>query len=459
MNEIQNEIQHKFLMSADIKRWVETQTYTLGKIERFYVKSEPDIIVYYLRNFPNTYLEVYVDNEGKERVSKITKEVYSKQRQNHLGRKVLKKVYRVSIDTEVFVLFEYLKKLEGIYVLESYFSGASPKRESKTIETLQSFVLKVIDKDEKYMDKSLALSTKPMEYDLNKFFEKIDAYESANLFFWQVPRRMYVRDGVILILYKNLRLIHHYQVHYQSKHYSATLHRLRVLLRRTATLLGTFSSLFNENVQRFATTLLMRYHEETKLLRYLYFLEELCATKEDASLGLHSELKSLTHEEEHAVVQMLLDKPFKQLIQIMTRELYEEGYHKGSTLKKEVKKVVKEHLQAFERLLEKTKEGWDEALLLDLYTSIDSLQTLVEDFFHILGEKETQLLVEELNILLKPLREYKNCKERENILLDMKKRSENSTLDITPLLCDHTKELKLKIVQALKLLRSSQFYI
>jgi len=120
---------------------------------------------------------------------------------------------------------------------------------------------------------------------------------------------------------------------------------------------------------------------------------------------------------------------------------------------------VKEHLQAFEVLLSKTKEGWDEALLAELYTSIDSLQTLVEDFFHILGEKKIQALVEELNILLKPLREYRNCKEREKILLNMKEQSKNKTLDITPLLCDHTNELQEKIVYALKLLRSSQFYI
>ena len=254
-------------------------------------------------------------------------QLYISQRKKHIGRKVVKKAYRISIDGEVFVFFEYLKKLKGLYLFESYFDEKKQIVESKTIETLQSFVLKEIDKDEKYMDKSLALYTKPMEYDLNKFFEKIDAYQAANLFFWQVPRRMYIRDGVTLVLYKNLRLIHHYQVNYQRKHYSATLHRLRVLLRRTATLLETFSSLFNPNVQRFGTSLLMRYHEETKLLRYLYFLEELSATKEEATLSLHSELKSLTHEEEKAVVQMLFDKPFKQLIQIMTRELYEEGYH------------------------------------------------------------------------------------------------------------------------------------
>jgi len=453
-----NEIQRKFLLSADIKRWLDQQTFTLEKTEKFYVKSQSDTECYYLKTFPDTYVKV-MSKEDEETVSNVTEEDYVSQRKNHIGRKVVKKIYTVTIDEEVFVFFEYLKKLKGLYILETYFNESKQTGETQTIEILQAFVLKEIDKDKKYMDKSLALATKPMEYDLNKFFEKIDAYQAVNLFFWQVPSRMYIRDGVALILYKNLRLIHHYQVNYQSKHHSATLHRLRVLLRRTATLLESFSFLFNPNVQRFGTSLLMRYHDETKLLRYLYFLEELCATKENATLSLHSELKSITSEEEKAVVQMFFDKPFKQLIQIMTRELYEEGYHKGSTLKKEVKKVVRKHLQAFEVLLAKTKDGLDDELLSELYISIDSLQTLVEDFFHILGEKQTQILVEELNILLKPLREYRNCKEREKVLQNMKEQSENKTLDITPLLCGHTKELKKKIVEALKLLRSSQFYI
>ncbi|MCF6244946.1 MAG: hypothetical protein L3J43_07900 [Sulfurovum sp.] len=454
-----NEIQRKFLLSADIKRWLDKQTFTLEKTEKFYVKSKNDTVCYYIKTFPDTYVEVMIDKEGEEAVLNVTEKDYLLQRQKHLGRKVVKKAYTVTIDEEVFVFYEYLKKLKGLYLLESYFSAEKEMRESKTIETLQSFVLKEIDKDEKYMDQSLALSAKPMEYDLNKFFEKIDAYEAANLFFWQVPRRMYVRDGVTLILYKNLRLIHHYQVQYQRKHFSATLHRLRVLLRRTATLLETFPSLFNPNVHRFCVSLLMRYHEETKILRYLYFLEELCGTKEDATLSLHSELKSITSEEEKAVVQMLFDKPFKQLIQIMTRELYEEGYHQGKTLEKEVKKVVRTHLKEFELLLVKTKIAWDEDLLAKLYNSIDSLQTLVEDFYHILGEKEIKILVEELNILLKPLREYRNCKERESVLFSMKEQSENKSLNIKPLICDYTNELKAKIENALKLLRTSNFHI
>ncbi len=452
-------IHRKCLLSADIRRWLDKQTFSLEKTEKFYIKSKSDTECYYLRTYPDTYAKVLQEKGGEERVLEVTKTEYMQHRKKHIGRKLLRRAYKIIIDEEVFIVFEYLKKLEGLYLLESYFMDQKQTRESKTIEKLQPFILKEVDKDNKYLDKSLALHTKPMEYDLNKFFDKIDAYEAANLFFWQVPKRMYVRDGVVLVIYKNLRLIHHYQVNFQSKHFPATLHRLRVLLRRTATLMHSFSSLFNPSIERFSTSLLMRYHDETKQLRYLYFLEELCATKKDASLSLHSTLKSLTLEEERAVVQMLFEKPFRQLIQIMTRELYEEGYHQGRSLKKEVKKVVKQHLTLFKSLLQQTKEGYNERVLEELYVLIDALQTLVEDFYHLLGEQKTQLLVEELNILLKPLREYRNCRERQNILKSVKESAENKSLDISPLLCTDTEELQKRIEHALRLLRASDFYI
>lgn len=454
-----NKTQRKFLVSADIVRWLKEHTHSTEKTELFYSRSDNDTECYYRRTFPDTYTKVMTDKEGEETVEPVTEETYVSERKNAIGKKILKEIYTVTMSEENFVVFRYLKKLEGIYILVASFEDEKAMRSSEILQTLQSFILKEIDRDKKYDDRSLALYVKPMEYNLEKLFENIDAFESANLFFWQVPGRIYVRDGVALILYKNLRLLHHYRVSFQQKHMSATLHRLRVILRRTATLLETFSTLFTPNVERFCNNLLLRYHEETKLLRYLYFLEELCATRENAKLTLYSELKSLTIEEEIAVTQMLLSKPFTQLIQILTRELYEQEYQQFHPLKNEVKKAVRKRLKQFERLLAKTKKGYGEELLEQIYTSMDSLQTLIEDFFHVIGEKETQIIVDELNILLKPLREYRNCKERAMVLRYIKEQSENTTLDTDPLLCEHIDALEERVANALKLLRSSKFYI
>jgi CYTH domain-containing protein len=454
-----NNIQHKFLVSADIGRWLKKFTSSIHKTEQFYTVSNAQETCYYHKDFPDTYTKIMVDNHGNKESVSVSEEEYTSQRKNHLGRIIVKKAYTVIMDGSTFVVEKYLKKLEGLYILIAYFQDEKAFRNSETIQELQSFVLKEIDQDDKYSDHSLAVYVKPMEYNVQKFFEKIDAFESPNLFFWQVPQHLYVRDGVSLVLYRNIRLINYYKMNFQKKHFSATLHRLRVLLRRTATLLEIFPDLFSPHVQRSCIDLLKRYYEETTLLRYLYFLNELCPTRENAKLTLYSELKSLITQEEEAVKQMLSSKPFRQMLNILTREIGVQEKQTYLSLQQEVKQVLKERLGRFEMLLGKTKEGYDDAELEALYIFVDSLQTLIEDFFHIIGEKESRMIVEELNILFKPLREYRNCKERAVILKNIKSRSETKTLDIDPLLCEHEEVLKDRIAHTLKLLRSSRFYV
>ena len=454
-----NKIKRKFLVSADIQRWLKNHVPKVEKTERFYTVSNADEVCYYHKLFPGTHTKVTVDEHGNEEIVPVTEEVYLSSRENHLGRILVKQSYTVTLGKDVFVVEKYLKKLEGIYIVIAYFQDEKTLNASETIQELQPFVLKEIDQDKKYSEHGLALYSKPMEYNLQSLFGKIDAFESPNLFFWQVPQRVYVRDGVSLVLYRNIRLINYYKINFKKKQFSATLHRLRVLLNRTATLLEIFSGLYDQNVLRFSLELLQRYYEKTKVLRYLYFLNELCTTREDAKLTLYSELKSLISEEEKTVLEMLMSQPFMQMTDRLTKEIELQENQKYISLKEEVKQVLKKHLERFENLLAQTREGYDDKDLEELYIAVDTLQTLIEDFFHIIGEKESKMLVEELNILLKPLREYRNCKERAIILNDIKTKSETKTLDIDTLLCEHEEKLKDKIAYALKLLRGSKFYV
>ena len=298
-----------------------------------------------------------------------------------------------------------------------------------------------------------------MAYNLPKLFDKIDTYEAPNLFFWQVPEEVDLRDGVSLILYRNLRLLNYYNLNFQNKQFASMLHRFRVLLRRTSILLETFSHFYEADVVHQADELLQRYYEETKVLRYLYFMSDLCSTREDISLTLYSELKDQIVQEENTVTQSMLSLPFMQMIDALTREVKSKENIQYISLESGAKNVVREHLGRLEALLAKTREGYDEVMLEALYLLMDTLQTLIEDMFHILGKKESQRIVEELSILLKPLREYRNCKERAAILSAIKEHSQTQELDVTPLLCEHQEVLEVKIEKALKLLRSSRFYI
>lgn len=298
-----------------------------------------------------------------------------------------------------------------------------------------------------------------MPYKLAELFKKIDAFEPANLFFWQVPTQVTQRDGISLILYRNLRLIHHYKMSFQSRQFASTLHRLRVLLRRTVTLLESFPEFYEPRLQQDSVEMMQRYYEETKALRYLYFLGELAGTREDIGLSLYSLLKDRLDLEERAVVQLLDEDVFDETIKSLTSEIKKEKTPRDISLENGAREVVKEHLRKLEMLLAETAKGYDEEKLETLYLSMDTIQTLIEDFFHIIGKEKSQILTDELNILFKPLREYRNCKERAVTLPTIKEKAGHKTVDIIPLLCTHETELEEKIKDALRLLRSSRFYI
>ena len=61
-----NNIKRKFLVSADIKRWLKTQLSNIQKTEQFYVVSNADEACYYHKLFPDTYTKVSVDKDGNE---------------------------------------------------------------------------------------------------------------------------------------------------------------------------------------------------------------------------------------------------------------------------------------------------------------------------------------------------------------------------------------------------------
>ncbi len=110
-----NKIQRKFLMSADIQRWLKKQILRLEKIEQFYSKSDRDTTCYYLKNFPNTYTKVMTDKEGKEELLTVTEEEYTVQRKNHIGKKIAKKSYTSTtvcgVRCRYLILFIFLSSI------------------------------------------------------------------------------------------------------------------------------------------------------------------------------------------------------------------------------------------------------------------------------------------------------------------------------------------------------------
>jgi len=93
-----NNIQKRFLISADIKRWLEKHTVKLEKTEQFYIAAKEEC--FYLKTFPETYTKVVVDTTGNETVTLEDEEAYFAERKQSIGRKLLKNIYTVNIGKE-----------------------------------------------------------------------------------------------------------------------------------------------------------------------------------------------------------------------------------------------------------------------------------------------------------------------------------------------------------------------
>lgn len=104
-----NKIQRKFLLSADIQRWLQKQIFTLDKIEQFYTKTDENRAGYYLKYFPDTYIKIIIDSEGKEALQHIKEGEYISQAKNNVGRKVLKKIIRLLSQKERVNLFLFFQ--------------------------------------------------------------------------------------------------------------------------------------------------------------------------------------------------------------------------------------------------------------------------------------------------------------------------------------------------------------
>ena len=76
-----NNIQRKFLVSADIERWLKKHRSTVDKTEQFYVTSEVDTVCYYHKHFPDTYTKVMLDKTANEEISSATEKIYALQLQ------------------------------------------------------------------------------------------------------------------------------------------------------------------------------------------------------------------------------------------------------------------------------------------------------------------------------------------------------------------------------------------
>ena len=379
---------------------------------------------------------------------------YKKLKEKSIGKFLSKVIYTFEIEQRSYKLTCYKKHLKGICLLTM---KTVSNHHTHPCRTILPFVIRPIEQDERYREYNLVRYPKPKEYQIETHLAYLDAHEAPNLFFWQVPPDIYAYDGIALLLYKNARLIRYYQQSFLKKHFMASLHRMRVLFRRSLSLIEAFARYIEPSLLNDIGPSLRQLHDQTKRLRYLYFIEDLYISSKRSTLFLHTELKSMILEEEIKVVNHLNDA---QMIHLIDRLSTPRQFQRKSDylmLDQVAKEVVFMALGDFKKSLAQTdpEEFSDHSDLL--YHRLDSLQTLMEDLHHIIGDRRLEPIKEEINILYKPLREYRNCIERQAILDEIAQG--HPMIEVGTLSCSRFEDTKEKLIKAIRLLKTSDLYL
>ena len=69
-------ITRKFLVSADIRRWLKEQESKMEKTEQYYTVFNTGTVSYCLKRFPETYTSVTVNETGNQEITPITEKEY-----------------------------------------------------------------------------------------------------------------------------------------------------------------------------------------------------------------------------------------------------------------------------------------------------------------------------------------------------------------------------------------------
>ena len=434
-----------------MKRWLIENKELLDKLSEKYNKID----VFYLFDGKKVYC--YSDDEeirpAQEDIEFIPDQPFEQKRAH--PNTLLLEARRFIIDRDFFVE-RYFFGDEQIAI--AYMRDKSSLQEQMLLkEHLGNVEAIDVTKSVRYDILTLIRCGKPLEYEITEYFEKIDRFEAGNLFFWQVPGGLYFADAIALLFYRYIRLLRYYQEGFLRYKNSAQLHRLRVIMRRMVLSLELFSDLFEEPKREWFVRYLNKLYYESKELRYLYFIDELQVAQKSATLSFSGTLSSELREQRQKLIDLLSSDAHEAFLQQFAKSV-KQPKKACEPFEGKIRVLLKKRFSELEHLLSQSRSDQSEIIFHRFFESLERAQMLIEDFYRLIGQKRAGELAEEIDLLLKPLRAYRNCKVRNEIIERLIKLSgsavEPNSLSIY---CKERTAIEKRVLEAFRVLRSSSF--
>lgn len=244
-------VEKKYLLKNDIKTLISHLELSAEEIFEFYtvIKACKEVKFSKINSkYFKTIKNGAIGAIEKNRVT-IKKELYAKEKKNYIGKKILKKRYKITNNSEKYSIDIYEKELKSLHILEVEFN--SKEKLSKFIlpEIFKDYIDKDITDDKRYQKRNLALLGDPKynQYNIYTIFKDIENGRTLNLD-KIIFSEMQTSDALRVVLYRlfiKLRLSKDTIIQSNAED---GLEEFKDVLKKSLVLLSEYNNIFDRKM-------------------------------------------------------------------------------------------------------------------------------------------------------------------------------------------------------------------
>ncbi len=417
-----NNTEQKYLINAKTKEMIKDLELKEKKIITFYtlVKLCKEVRYSRIKSKYYKFTKDGIYNLSKEKKILITKKKYKKAKNNKIGNKIKKSVYRFFPKNDDYQLHQYKGKLKKLNILFDYSNNSD--------NFISTLVSKNITNDERYLDKNLALFGDPREYSYNIYaiFKDIELdriKKSQKIIF----KEMKTGDALRIVLYTLLSNMKVSLKHIKNSDAKEGLEDLTIALKHSITIVKEFREVFDESMVNRILKHLKIISSSLKIEKNLrYIKNKLFKLDTFVDSNELSEIKRKLSEKQkiqrRKILNLLSTREFSIVFrqyELFLKENSKTSYSNYAQMPIQIsikENMLKNHTNSFD-LCKRYEKCEDNLGFKKISKSFKRLDTILKTFDDIIDNKDKNTIIENVDKILLSLNKNKNIKRDTLIVL------------------------------------------
>ena len=338
------EIERKFILhNLSVLKVLNSDGIAINEDEimQFYTKITP-ISEIRFRKINDKFFTTQKFGKGlvrEELENEISKDTFEKALKNSIAIPVKKSRFSFKINNLPCNIDVFSDALEGLITFEIEFLTIKDAKEFFMPDFIKTCIKSEITDDERYKNKNLALFGLPQnDFNTVKCFEALIKNPELKLPFSGSIRAI---DALRIVLFGNLRLILLNLDTFYKNNDLKSLHKLRVNLRKSRSLLGLFGEVFDKKVGDFFATNFKTLANKTNTKRDIDSFTKFLITQKKQNNKVIEILNQLSKNESQRLIQTIKNSNVTELFKEWELFLKEQSdFYKGEKFDENIKRLT-----------------------------------------------------------------------------------------------------------------------